>query len=92
VNDSPEPLDAAEHARRTVLAEDRCYRVVRCYFNRPGRRRTILHGLTLTEARAHCTDAETSSRTATGATARARTRRNGPWFDAYELDTPSRRR
>lgn len=63
--------------------ECRHYRVVRFYFNRPGRARTILSGLTETEAQAHCNDPETSSSTCTNATGRARTRRMGPWFDGY---------
>lgn len=62
---------------------DRRYRIVRHYFNRPGRGRTIARGLTLREARRHCNDPETSSSTATGADARRRTRFAGPWFDGY---------
>ena len=46
-------------------------------------KRTIRTGLTLEEAQAHCSDPETSSSTATSATARARTRQYGPWFDSY---------
>lgn len=61
------------------------YKVVRFYFNRPwGYARTILDRVTLSEAQAHCSDPETSSRTATSPAARARTRRSGPWFDGYE--------
>lgn len=58
------------------------YKIVRFYMN--GGRRTIDTGLTLEEAQAHCQDPETSSRTATTAKARARTKANGPWFDGYE--------
>lgn len=39
-------------------------------------------GLTLEQAREHCNDPETSSSTAKSATAKARTRKHGPWFDA----------
>lgn len=46
-------------------------------------RRTIRTQLTLEEAQAHCSDPETSSRTATSSEARARTKRYGPWFDGY---------
>lgn len=60
------------------------YKVIRFYFNRPGYRRTIGSGLTLEEAQLHRDDPETSSSTATSATARARTRRLGKWFDGYE--------
>ena len=59
------------------------YRIVRFYFHRPGYSRTIARGLTLEQAQAHCSSPETSSSTATGPAARARTRRVGPWFDGY---------
>ena len=62
------------------------YKIIRHYRNAGIRRRAIKTGLTLEEARAHCSDPETSSRTATGATARARTRRLGAWFDGYEAE------
>jgi hypothetical protein len=57
------------------------YKIIRCFVN--GRRRTIDSGLTLAEAQAHCNDPETSSSTATGATARRRTKQHGDWFDVY---------
>ena len=60
------------------------YKIVRCYQNGPSR--TILRGLTLAEAQAHCRNPETSSRTATSAAARRRTKARGPWFDAYDDD------
>ena len=59
------------------------YKVIRFYFNRPSRGRTIIPRCTLAEARAHCQDPESSSSTATGSAAKARTRRMGPWFDGY---------
>lgn len=76
--------DSDVDARTLDCSEDRerKYRVVRHYF-RGGRPRTIERGLTLAEAQAHCSDPETSSTTATGSTARARTRRMGAWFDGY---------
>lgn len=61
----------------------RRYKVQRLYFNRPGFRYTLKRGLTFAEAQAHCSDPETSSSTATSASARRRTRRYGPWFDSY---------
>lgn len=64
------------------MSEPRVYRVVRFYFR--GGRRTIIQRCTLAEAQAHCGLAETSSRTATSAAARRRTRLMGPWFDGYE--------
>jgi len=63
------------------------YRIVRNYFrNDAPDRPTIKRGLTLKEARAHCQDPETSSKTATSGTARAHTRAYGPWFDEYEKE------
>ena len=64
------------------------YKIVRCYFNNGQRvmRRTIERGLTLEQAQAHCSNPETSSRTATSSKARKRTERRGPWFDAYESE------
>lgn len=60
------------------------YKIVRGYFS--GSKRTIERGLTLEEARAHCSNPETSSRTCTTAAACAITHRNGPWFDGYEKE------
>lgn len=60
------------------------YQVVRFYFDAGIRRRVIATGLTLDEAQRHCGDPETSSSTATGKVAKARTRRVGAWFDGYE--------
>ncbi len=59
------------------------YRVIRFYKDAYPNKRTICLGLTLDEARAHCSDPETSSSTAKGSTARRRTRRMGEWFDGY---------
>lgn len=64
--------------------EPHAYNVVRFYRDAAIRRRVILERVTLTEAQAHCSDPETSSSTATGKVARARTRRVGAWFDGYE--------
>ena len=59
------------------------YRVVRFFFNRPGYSRTIKTGLTLEQAKAHCNDPETSSKTCTSSVGKARTRLLGPWFDGF---------
>ena len=48
--------------------------------------RTILTGLTLAEAKTHCKDPETSSRTCTSAAKKKITKRNGPWFEGFEKD------
>jgi hypothetical protein len=57
------------------------YKIIRHYFNH--NKRIVQRGLTLEEAQAHCKDPESSSRTATSAQARRRTRNKGPWFDGY---------
>jgi hypothetical protein len=58
------------------------YKIVRSYLrNRSSR--TIKRGLTLDEARSHCSDPETSSSTCKIATNKRRTYRVGPWFDSY---------
>ena len=62
------------------------YRIVRLYKDADIRRRVIARGLTLDEARAHCSDPETSSSTATTPEAKARTAKLGPWFDGYESE------
>jgi hypothetical protein len=61
------------------------YKIVRRYA-RAQTRRTIATGLTLEQAQAHCSNPETSSRTCTNRTGRARTRRLGPWFDGYDCE------
>jgi len=61
------------------------YKIVR-YYQGDHPRRTIRRGLTLEEAQAHCNDPETSSSTAVGRTAKARTARLGAWFDGYTED------
>lgn len=64
------------------------YRVVRMYQDSRFPKRAVrgLTGLYLEEAQAHCRNPESSSRTATSAAARRRTRERGPWFDGYEAD------
>lgn len=61
------------------------YKIIRFYFNGYPRR-TIKRGLTLAQAQAHCSDPETSWRTATSYVARKRTQRMGEWFDGYESE------
>lgn len=60
------------------------YNIVRFYENASIRRRIIVARVTLEEAQAHCQDPETSARTCTSATGRARTKRMGFWSDGYE--------
>ena len=69
------------------MACERCdapyYAIVRHYKDAGIRRRIIRTGVTIRQAREHCSDPETSSATATSSTARARTRRVGEWFDGW---------
>ena len=59
------------------------YKIIRFYrHDYPSR--AIKTGLTLKQAQAWCHDPETSSSTATGKRALARTEYYGPWFDGYE--------
>lgn len=57
------------------------YAIIRFFGNNPSK--VIKRGLTLEEAKDHCKNPETSSRTATSATAKARTKRMGAWFDGF---------
>lgn len=60
------------------------YRIIRFYESAYIRRRIIATGLTLEQAKAHCSDPETSSSTCTKAAGKARTKRLGRWFDGFE--------
>lgn len=62
------------------------YRIVRMYFNRNIRSRTIARGLTLEQAQAWCRNPDTSSRTCTTKVGKARTRKLGQWFDGYDRE------
>ncbi len=63
------------------------YKIIRFYqASEYGHKRVVERGLTLEQAQAHCQDPETSSKTATGKTARARTRKHGAWFDGYQAE------
>lgn len=57
------------------------YKIVRLFFN--GRKYTVHRGLTLEEAKSHCSDPETSSSTCTKPVNRRRTKQCGPWFDSF---------
>ena len=60
------------------------YKIVRNYFY--GTPRTIKRGLTLNDAKAHCSDPETSSNTCTSSVGKSRTKRLGKWFDGFEKE------
>jgi hypothetical protein len=60
------------------------YKIMRFYFK--GGARILHRGLTLAQAQKHCSDPETSSRTAVLPLAKARTEKFGAWFEGYEVD------
>lgn len=60
------------------------YKIVRFFYE--GDREVIDSGLTLDEAKSHCQDRETSSRTALGSEAIELTKLRGEWFDGYEVE------
>lgn len=60
------------------------YKIVRMFYSEDKRRRTIVRGLTLKEARKHCQDPETSSKTCTKPYPKSITSQHGPWFEGYE--------
>lgn len=61
------------------------YKIVRCFERKRGVE-VIRRGLTLEEAQRHCRDPETSSLTSTCPKVKAKAKRWGRWFDAYEVD------
>jgi hypothetical protein len=60
------------------------YMIVRKFYS--GDDEIIKTGLTLKEAKAHCKDPETSSRTCTSEENIKLTDNKGPWFDAFEQE------
>lgn len=60
------------------------YSIVRFYFN--GQRKTIKTGLTLEEAKEHCTDLESSSKSCEHPENISHTKQHGPWFDGREKE------
>lgn len=61
------------------------YKIVRMFFEGIAEE-TIKSGLTLEEAKEHCSDLETSSSTCSSVQAIARTLEKGDWFDGYESE------
>lgn len=77
-------IDPASVRRWCGDCDSHVWRVVRFY--QRGGSRTIRRALTRRQAMAWCSDPETSSSTATGSAARARTAKLGPWFDGFRAD------
>lgn len=62
------------------------YKIVRMYADESLPTKTIRRGLSLQEAKKHCNDPETLSRTCTLPSNVAHTERFGPWFDGFDDD------
>jgi len=60
------------------------YRIVRNFANDPQRKQVIARGFTLQEARSHCNNPESSSRTCTLPALVRLTNHVGAWFDSSE--------
>jgi hypothetical protein len=74
--------DIDREARKGTPVEQ-TYKIVRLYQRDPLKRQVIMHNVTLTQAREHCNDPDTSWNTCTHPEGKRRTRECGPWFDAY---------
>jgi hypothetical protein len=64
------------------------FEIVRFYQNHPEKNTVLLRGLTEDEAKAHCQQPDTASKTATSPHAKALTARYGPWFHGYREERP----
>jgi|TARA_R100000482_G_scaffold41977_1_gene14559 hypothetical protein len=62
------------------------YKIVRMYFNKNIKTKTIRRNLSLEEAQAHCKDKETSSSTCKLPKNKKHTARYGDWFDGYIVE------
>ena len=60
------------------------YKIIRGFFSDDFGNEVIETGLSLAEAREHCSNPETSSRSCTDPELVALTEERGPWFDGYE--------
>lgn len=60
------------------------YKIIRGFFSDDYENEVIETDLTLEEAKAHCRDPETSSRTCTNPELVAMTESRGDWFDGFE--------
>jgi hypothetical protein len=64
------------------------YKIIRFFQNGtpPRYDTTIAKGLSLEEAREHCSDPESSSRTCSSKASNALTEKYGSWFDGYTME------
>jgi len=66
------------------MASESTYSIIRMFQDEDQPSRVIKQGLTLEQAKAHCSDPETSSSTCTNPIGLDRTERLGRWFDGFE--------
>ena len=66
----------------TTTMEDTTYRIVRFFAS--GSRETIKEDLTREEAKEHCADEESASKTCCDVEGLILTRDKGEWFDGFE--------
>lgn len=60
------------------------YKIFRSYQRSAAMKETIATGLTLEQAREHCNNPETQSKTCATEEGLRRTEEKGPWFDGYD--------
>ena len=58
------------------------YKIVRMFMNHPSV--VVERGVTLEEAKEHCSDPQSSSKTCTTEEGMALTAEKGPWFDGFD--------
>jgi hypothetical protein len=60
------------------------YKIIRHFMHRDNK--VIMRGLTLAQAKRHCSDPESSSSTCASPVNVSRTHQYGPWFDGFDKE------
>lgn len=79
-----DPVTLAKNQKE--LEMETTYKIVRKHRNSGELNYTVVSGLTLAQAKAHCHDPETSSDTCSNKALVEYTRVNGEWFDVFYED------
>lgn len=66
------------------MEDEKTYRIIRFFRDQEDMRQTIARGLTEAQAKAHCNNPESSSRTCTSTEGKELEKKLGPWFDGFE--------
>ena len=86
--DLGEKLDIIKERENSMNPEDFRYNIVRFYngnnYMSSGKRRVLQRDVSYEVAKAHCNNPESSSATCTKSYNKARTRKEGYWFDGFE--------